>query len=110
MDRCNDIPPDDEFQVELADPNDPDDDGGYVYGEGENEEWHKERCQCELCRVERLELIERVEASRPLCEGRGLSRVSRLSSGKVRAVYRRDRQEGHIPRLFPIRHDGRAKG
>ena len=69
MDKYNDIPPDDEFQVALADPNDPDDDGGFVYGEGENEEWHKKGCPCELCRVEMLEWLERIEAGRPVCDG-----------------------------------------
>ena len=69
MNISKSIPSDDEYQVLLADPNDPDDDGGYAYGEGEGEEWHKERCPCELCRVERLELMERVLASRPACEG-----------------------------------------
>ena len=67
------IPIEDEGQageVQLVlDQDDPDDIGGYVFGEGGDEEWHKEACPCELCRVERLELIERVLAGQPICEG-----------------------------------------
>ena len=67
------IPIEDEGQageVQLVlDQDDPDDIGGYVFGDGEDEEWHTITCPCELCRVERLELIERVLAGQPICEG-----------------------------------------
>ena len=57
-------PKEEENQVLLVDPNDPDD-GGYVHGEGEAEEWHKTTCPCELCRVEEQGLLERVRAGLP---------------------------------------------
>ena len=72
------IPIEDEGQageVQLVlDQDDPDDIGGYVYGDnadGEGGEWHTETCPCELCRVERLELMERVLAGQSIqeCEG-----------------------------------------
>ena len=69
------IPIEDEGQageVQLVlDQDDPDDIGGYVFGDGEDEEWHTITCPCELCRVERRELMERVLAGQSIqeCEG-----------------------------------------
>ena len=84
------------------DQDDPDDDGGYVYGEGEAEEWHKERCPCELCRVERLELIERVIASRPLCEGedcQGCGNCPEVKQGRPASEIIKEEDEWLITRL-----------
>ena len=67
------IPIEDEGQageVQLVlDQDDPDDIGGYVFGDGEDEEWHTITCPCELCRVERRELLERVAAATPAAAG-----------------------------------------
>ena len=63
-------------EVQLVlDQDDPDDIGGYVYGydvNGEGGEWHTFTCPCEVCEVERRELLERVAAATPPlpeCEG-----------------------------------------
>ena len=58
MNTINTTPSDDEYQVELVDPNDLDAEGGYVYGDdadGEGGEWHTQACPCEICRVQRLD-------------------------------------------------------
>ena len=44
------------MEVTLVDENDPDYEGGYVYGydvNGEGGEWHTFTCTCEVCHVER---------------------------------------------------------
>ena len=58
-------------QVVLVDPNDLDAEGGFEYddADGKAVEWHTEACPCEICRVARLEHMERVVASLPECEG-----------------------------------------
>ena len=56
------------MEVTLVDENDPDYEGGYVYGydvNGEGGEWHTFTCTCEVCHVERRELLERVAAASP---------------------------------------------
>ena len=63
-------------EVQLVlDQDDPDYEGGYVFGydvNGEGGEWHTQTCPCELCEVERRELLERLAAATPPlpeCEG-----------------------------------------
>ena len=71
MSICGSIPIWEDSQeaggVQLVDPEDLEESesGGYVYGDdadGEGGEWHTFTCPCELCRVERRELMERVLA------------------------------------------------
>ena len=58
----------DDVQVILVDPDDPDAEGGFEYDDDDGNpiEWHTQACPCEICRVSALELQERIEASRPL--------------------------------------------
>ena len=80
MTTSKSIPSDEEYQVLLADPNDPDDDGGYVYGEGDDEEWHIFTCPCELCKVQtRLEWEDHTIATPNIeCEGEDCQGCGRL--------------------------------
>ena len=114
------IPIEDEGQageVQLVlDPNDPEDVGGYVYGDdvnGEGGEWHTNTCPCELCRVERRELLERVAAATPPlpeCEGadcQGCGRIGvcpELAWPTANEVLK-ERDEWRIAQLHSARPD-----
>ena len=114
MNTSNTTPIDDEYQVELVDPNDPEDVGGYVYGDdvnGEGGEWHIDTCPCELCRVERRELMERVLAGQSIqecegqdCQGCGRSECPELAWPTANEVLK-ERDEWLIAHLHSARPD-----
>ena len=111
------IPIEDEGQageVQLVlDQDDPDDIGGYVFGDGEDEEWHTITCPCDLCEVNRREHLERYAATTPPlpeCEGadcQGCGRIGvcpELGWPTADEVIKEENEQ-HIARLCKARPD-----
>ena len=104
-------------EVQLVlDQDDPDDIGGYVYGydvNGEGGEWHTFTCPCEVCEVERRELLERVAAATPPlpecegadCQGCGRSECPEPPRGQTIDELIKEENEWHIARLHSARPD-----